>query len=115
MSALERRADRKVECTPLSDSDIASAIAALGSRWSHEGNELVLTLSSKGMLRTGKVAAWAGALADDLEHHPTITVSYPGLRLAINTHDAKAITVLDAIYCARLERWLRSGFDEKTA
>ena len=61
------------------------------------------------MTRTGQVAAYAGKLADEMDHHPTITLSYPGLTLTINTHTAKAITKLDWDYGDRLETWLRAN------
>ena len=67
------------------------------------------------MMRTGKVAAFAGALADELDHHPRIVLEYGGLSLEISTHDAKAITVIDLVYAARLEQWIRNnGFPVAT-
>lgn len=86
----------------------AAAIAPLGARWSIAGGELQLTLRGA-MTRTGAVAAQAGALADELDHHPRIVLEYAGLTLAIHTHDRNAITTLDLAYAARLERWLRAN------
>lgn len=80
----------------------------LGSRWTIANDELRLDLKGP-MTRTGQVAAYAGKLADEMDHHPTITLSYPGLTLAINTHTAKAITDLDWQYGDRLETWLRAN------
>ena len=61
------------------------------------------------MARTGQVAAYAGELADEMDHHPTITLAYGKLTLAIHTHDQRAITDLDWLYAERLERWLRAN------
>ena len=61
------------------------------------------------MAKTGEVAAAAGMLADELDHHPRIVVEYRKLVLAISTHDAHAITVMDLVYAARLEQWLRAN------
>ncbi|HEY4056921.1 MAG TPA: 4a-hydroxytetrahydrobiopterin dehydratase [Kofleriaceae bacterium] len=108
MSDLDELADQAPRRTPLSSSQIALAVETLGTRWTHDGTDLKLTFAGP-MTRTGKIAAHAGALADELDHHPTITLTYPGLTLAIHTHDKESVTVMDVIYAARFERWLRSN------
>lgn len=80
----------------------------LGPRWSIANDELRLELAGA-MSRTGEVAAYAGKLADELDHHPTITLAYAGLTLAIHSHDARAITDRDWQYADRLEAWLRAN------
>jgi 4a-hydroxytetrahydrobiopterin dehydratase len=91
-------------------SDYASELEALGARWTIENTELTLTLKGP-MAKTGRAAAQAGAIADELDHHPKIVVEYSGLTLTIHTHDKNAITVLDLVFAARLEQWLRdNGF-----
>lgn len=84
---------------------------ALGSRWSIANGELRLALKGP-MTRTGEVSAYAGKLADEMDHHPTITLAYAGLALAIHTHDANAITDLDWRYADALEAWLRTNWQE---
>src|SRR4051812_5383657 len=93
-------------------SEYATELEALGTRWTIENDMLKLALPGPGMAKTTAAAAFAGALADELEHHPTILIEYPGLKLSINTHDAgNAITVMDLVFAARLEKWLReNGF-----
>lgn len=83
-------------------------LAALGTRWSIVGPDLQLVLKGP-MTRTGAVAAYAGALADELDHHPTIVLEYAGLTLSIHTHDKQAITAKDYEFARRLEAWLRSN------
>ena len=53
--------------------------------------------------------SYAASLADEMDHHPTIVLEYAGLTLKIHTHDARAITLIDLVYAARLERWLRTS------
>lgn len=87
----------------------AEKLDELGHRWSIADGQLRLRLAGT-MTRTGAVAAFAGALADELDHHPTITLAYAGLALAINTHDAGgAITAKDWQFAERLEAWLRAN------
>jgi pterin-4a-carbinolamine dehydratase len=88
--------------------EMGRELKSLGPRWSVSGGQLRLELRGP-MARTGAVAAYAGALADELEHHPTMAIEYAGLGLAIYTHDANAITLLDMVYAARLEQWLRAN------
>ena len=85
-----------------------SDLATLGERWSIDGKDLTLVLKGP-MTRTGQVAAYAGALADEMDHHPDITLAYAGLTLKIHTHDQHAITSLDYQYATRLETWLRAN------
>jgi pterin-4a-carbinolamine dehydratase len=103
-----RDPDRAARETVVQPDSHAAELAALGTRWTIAGGDLQLWLPGP-MTRTGAVAAQAGALADALDHHPRIVIEYPGLTLAIHTHDARAITLLDLIYAARLEVWLRQA------
>jgi pterin-4a-carbinolamine dehydratase len=90
------------------EAKLVREVAALGARWSIADNQLRLSLRGP-MTRTGEVAAFAGKLADEMDHHPTIVIEYAGLTLSINTHDKQAITELDLQYCTRLESWLRDN------
>ncbi len=107
MTDLEAMATLTVSRDGLRPEELSDELGQLGPHWSIASNELCLALQGT-MTRTGEVAAFAGALADELDHHPKITLEYRKLSLAINTHDAKAITVLDLVYAARLEQWLRA-------
>jgi 4a-hydroxytetrahydrobiopterin dehydratase len=84
-------------------------LAALGARWSIVGPDLQLKLTGATMTKYGAVAAHAAVIADEMNHHPTITLEYGGLTLHIHTHDKKAITQLDWDYARRLEDWLREA------
>jgi len=95
----------------LTPEELAEELATLGSRWSLDGPDLKLVLAGP-MTKAGKVAAYAGALADELDHHPHMVLDYNRFELTIHTHDKQAITVLDLVFAARLEQWLRTdGWD----
>ena len=110
-AALATLANESIHRRPLGDDALGEVLAVLGARWSVVGPDLVLTLAGS-MTRTTRAAAFAGALADELDHHPSIEIEYAGLTLAIHTHDAKAITGLDVTYAARVEIFLRENLDE---
>ena len=61
------------------------------------------------MAKCGEAAAYAAKLADEMEHHPRVVMEYPGTVISIHTHDKNAITVMDLVYAARFERWLRAN------
>lgn len=92
----------------LTPHEVTTELAALGERWSIDGPDLRLDLKGS-MTKTGAVAAHIGVLADELDHHPSISLEYAGLVLKIHTHDKQAITVLDLVFAARLEQWLRAN------
>jgi pterin-4a-carbinolamine dehydratase len=92
----------------LTPHEVTGELEALGTRWTIDGPDLRLDLKGP-MAKTGAVVAHAGALADELDHHPSISLEYAGLVLKIHTHDKNAITVLDLVYAARLEQWLRTN------
>jgi len=91
----------------LDPEQIAGELNALGARWSVAGPDIQLTLAVKPMVKAVEVAAAAAKLADEMDHHPRIVIEYQGITLSIHTHDASGITMMDLVYAARLERWLR--------
>ena len=105
---LDALANQTVSREQFTAAELAKEVAALGARWSIAGDQLLRDLRGP-MTRTGAAAAFAGKLADELDHHPKIVLEYAGMTLTINTHDKHAITVLDLVYCARLETWLREN------
>lgn len=90
----------------LDPQQLAAAVTRLGARWSVAGEDLKLVLAVKPMASAAQVVVAAAAIADDMDHHPTIVVEYQGVTLTIHTHDQKAITSLDVAYAERLEHWL---------
>src|SRR4051812_11799602 len=103
---LDEVASHTTSRVKIAPSEYATELAALGTRWTIENDVLRLSLQGP-MTKTGGVAAFAGGLADELDHHPKIVLEYSGLALTINTHDAgNAITVMDLVFAARLEKWL---------
>jgi 4a-hydroxytetrahydrobiopterin dehydratase len=93
----------------LDPSQVSGELAALGTRWSLDGRDLKLVLEVKPMAKAAELVTTAAKLADQMDHHPTITVEYKGITLAIHTHDVGGITMTDMVYAARFERWLRAN------
>ena len=104
---LQALATQPVSRTKLEAATLREQVGVLGDRWSVAGDDLKLAMKAQPMTKAAAIAERAAALADELDHHPTIVIEYAGITLTIHTHDAKAITALDLIFAARLERWLR--------
>jgi 4a-hydroxytetrahydrobiopterin dehydratase len=105
---LESINEQTISKATLTDAQIREQVEALGTRWSVEGENLKLVLKGPvGMAKCGAAVAHATQIADEMNHHPTIHMEYPGTTLTIHTHDKKAITMIDFVYAARLEGWLR--------
>jgi pterin-4a-carbinolamine dehydratase len=105
---LDALASNTISRSTMSQADVEHQLEALGPRWSIVGPDLVLTLAGpKGMEKAGAAVAYATALADEMDHHPSIAMEYPKTTMRIHTHDKKAITLLDFVWAARDERWLR--------
>lgn len=107
-AALTTLATQSSHRKALGDDALGEVLGVLGTRWSVVAPDLVLTLAGT-MTATTRAAVFAGTLADELDHHPSITIDYAGLTLALHTHDVNAITGVDATYAARVEVFLRTN------
>jgi len=107
---LDSLAAQTIHKTTLTAEQLREQVAVLGPRWSVDGIDLKLVLKGPpGMASCGVAVAHATALADEMDHHPTIHMEYPGTTLTIHTHDSKAITMIDLVFAGRLEGWLRAN------
>jgi 4a-hydroxytetrahydrobiopterin dehydratase len=106
---LEQLASNTLGKSQVTPDQLRQEVDGLGARWSVDGPDLKLELKGAPMAKYGAVAAHASVLADEMDHHPTIVLEYGGLTLKIHTHDKGGITLLDLVYAARLERWLRAA------
>lgn len=105
---LDSIATHTVSRDGIKTNELETELEQLGPRWTREKTELKLVLAGA-MAKTGLAAAAFAKLADELDHHPKIVLDYAGLTLTIHTHDAKSITVLDLVFAARAELWLREN------
>jgi serine/threonine-protein kinase len=104
--AIDRLSDWTVSRSRLDPVELAREVRALGKRWSLSGEDLVLDLYHHTMTKLSAVVAQAAAIADEMDHQPSISIALPHLRVTI----AKANTVIDLVFAARLEQWLRDNW-----
>ena len=105
---LDSIATHTVSRDAIATNELQDELDQLGPRWTRHAGALQLQLAGP-MTRTGAAAAAFAALADELDHHPKIVLEQTGLVLTIKTAESKAITVLDLVYAARAELWLRGN------
>jgi pterin-4a-carbinolamine dehydratase len=97
--------DQTVSRTQLSSGELAREVKALGKRWSLVHGDLLLDIYSRQMVKLGAVIGGIAAIADEMEHHPKLEVAFPHLRMTLPT----AMTVVDLVFAARVEAWLRDN------
>jgi 4a-hydroxytetrahydrobiopterin dehydratase len=108
-SEIEAITDQTLTRSLLDPDQLQREVKQLGKRWKLEGTDLRLELISRSMTKLVGIVAQAAVIADEMDHHPQIAIEYPYLRLVIRAYDANAITVLDLVFAARLEQWLRDN------
>jgi serine/threonine-protein kinase len=97
--------DQTLSSTRLAPADIAREVKQLGARWKLIGRDLVLDLHDRQLTRLATVINSAAAIADEMELQPRVAIEYPHLRIAI----PGAETVIELVFAARLEQWLREN------
>ena len=78
----------------LTDSEIQDGLKSAAG-WAIEGDLLAKTFTFK-TYKDGLVfAAAVGFVADKLDHHPDITISYAKVKVAVNTHSVGGLSPYD--------------------
>lgn len=88
--------------SPLDDALVVEWVAS-HAPWRLEGGHLVRDVVTVDYPSCVALLAEQVAVAEDLDHHPIVTVGYRTLSFELWTHDVGAITTLDLDYAARLE------------
>ena len=96
----------------LDDATIANWIEHHRS-WRLEEGHLVRELSTRDYPGSISIVQAQTAIAEELDHHPIITVGYRELRFELWTHDREGITRLDLDYCERLDEMLAERFSRE--
>ncbi len=80
----------------LDPAEVEAALAAPdGPAWELLGGKLVTTVDCGSFPAALEFVAAVGRLAEEADHHPDIDIRFRRVTLALVTHDAGGITVLD--------------------
>lgn len=95
----------------LSDEQIAEGLARLPG-WAHADGRLVRDFQFADFVAAIGFIVEVGALAERANHHPEIVNTYGHVRLALSTHDAGGITMMDVRLAEAVSArvpWLRES------
>ena len=91
---------------PVSQETMAAFLVA-HKRWSAADNVLSASITFPSFLAAIEFVGELAEAAEDLAHHPRITIDYKTVTLELTTHDAgNVITTLDTALAKRVERIL---------
>lgn len=78
----------------MDNQEIQEHLATL-SGWEHKGGFLVKEFNFNNFMESMAFANRIAPLAEEVNHHPDITISYSKVTLSLTTHEAKAVTPKD--------------------
>jgi 4a-hydroxytetrahydrobiopterin dehydratase len=88
----------------LSAEEVDAALAEQGLRWTREGDELVTSVKLRDFEAALAFVNSVGEAAEAANHHPDIDIRWNTVRLALSTHDAGGLTVLDLALAGVIDR-----------
>jgi 4a-hydroxytetrahydrobiopterin dehydratase len=90
----EKRCRKRFVARPLlTDQEIEAALA--GVAWKRQGDRIDKTVRLKDFRAAMAFVNQVADLAEGLNHHPDISISWNRVQLAVSTHDSGGLTDLD--------------------
>ncbi len=86
----------------LSDDEIAAALARLPG-WSRAGDTLTKVFTFQTFPQSISFVDRVAPVAEELGHHPDITINYNRVTMTLSTHDEGGITQKDVTLAQRIE------------
>ena len=94
--------------TPLTEPEIQTALASLPG-WAADGGALSRRVTFPTFLDAIAFVNRVAQVAEQVGHHPDITVYYTAVTLRLSTHDAGGVTNKDVDLAHRLEALADAG------
>jgi 4a-hydroxytetrahydrobiopterin dehydratase len=79
----------------LSSDEVQAELASLSPDWTLAGNELHRSVKFPTFLAAVQFVSEMAPAAEQLDHHPDITLSWRNVGIALSTHSAGGLTGLD--------------------
>lgn len=104
--ALDQLASRQLPSPPvrLDEPSVQALLAQLPPVWRIEAGMLRRRFALPDYAAAVALVVAIGALADQLNHHPELTVKWGEVGFAVETHDVSGLSELDFILAAKVER-----------
>ena len=94
--------------TPALEGDALAALdaelRAAGGAWSTEGGKLRKTFAFPDFRSALRFVDAVGAMADEVDHHPDVELSWGKATIQIWTHTVGGLAEIDFVFAARCER-----------
>lgn len=87
----------------LSDDEVADGLRALAEGWSVVGNALLRTVEFDSFLTAVRFIGELAPVAERLDHHPDLRLSWRTVELSLSTHSAGGLTALDFALAGELD------------
>ncbi len=91
----------------LGEREVRRRLRELGS-WRLAGRRIVRVVRYEGFMPGVELLNEIAKIAEEMDHHPDVTISYGRMRISLTTHDAKGLTELDFKLAGRIEEVLRA-------
>jgi 4a-hydroxytetrahydrobiopterin dehydratase len=88
----------------LTPDEVDAALAEQGIDWERQGDQLETTVTLRDFAAALAFVNAVGADAEAANHHPDIDIRWNKVHLALTTHDAGGLTVLDLALAAAIDR-----------
>ena len=88
----------------LSAEEVDAALVEQGLHWERQGDELATTVELHDFAGALAFVNAVGAAAEAANHHPDIDIRWNKVHLALSTHSAGGLTVLDIALAAAIDR-----------
>ncbi|MBX3118061.1 MAG: 4a-hydroxytetrahydrobiopterin dehydratase [Fimbriimonadaceae bacterium] len=91
-----------LEYKKLADEQIQQGLLSLDG-WAYDGSQIVKTYSFSKYPEGPAFAVKVGELAEELNHHPDILITWCKVRVSMNTHDVSGISPYDFELAKRID------------
>ena len=88
----------------LSKSELNAGLEAIGGGWEIVNGALGKTFAFDSYLQGADFARSVAGIAEDMNHHPEITILWRKVALSIFTHSAGGLTALDLQFATEVEK-----------
>jgi 4a-hydroxytetrahydrobiopterin dehydratase len=88
----------------LTHEEVDAALTEQSLEWERHDDELVTTVKLHDFAAALEFVNAVGAAAEAANHHPDIDIRWNTVTLALSTHDAGGLTVLDLALAAAIDR-----------
>jgi 4a-hydroxytetrahydrobiopterin dehydratase len=87
----------------LTTDELTRGLSALAGDWAVEGSAIVRTIEFPAFLTAVRFIDELAPVAEELDHHPDLTLSWRTVGITLSTHSEGGVTDLDLELAARLD------------